>query len=235
MRIVKQNFLTQLTTLPLLFPVNCYLVTDGDSLTLVDAGLPMSSSKILQNIAAIGLPLRHIILTHAHGDHIGALKNVTEAHPEALVMISARELQLLKDPTPRAFEAQKPINGSYPKTFPVRVDKTIQEGDMIGSLSVIDTPGHTPGSISLFDNRTQAIIVGDLLQTQGGLAIAGDTRPLFPFPTMGTWDLETGIASTEKIMRHQPKILAVGHGRMIPEPMRLLEKVVERAKRRLHS
>ncbi|MBC1499868.1 MBL fold metallo-hydrolase [Listeria weihenstephanensis] len=234
MRNVSQNYITQITTLPFLFPVNCYLITDGDSLTLIDAGLPMSAKKILWNIAMIGLPLRYIVLTHAHGDHIGALQAITKAHPDAQVMLSARELQLLKNPEPYAFEAQKPTKGSYPKAFPVKVTKTIGEGDMVGSLSVIETPGHTPGSISFFDNRTKAIIVGDLLQTKGGLAIAGDTRPLFPFPTMGTWDLETGIASTEKIMLHNPSILAVGHGQMIPEPMPLLEKVVTRAKNKLN-
>ncbi|MBC6310742.1 MBL fold metallo-hydrolase [Listeria sp. FSL L7-1582] len=234
MNTVTRNNITQLTTLPFLFPVNCYLVTDGDFLTLIDTALPMSANKILKHIAATGLPLRYIILTHAHGDHIGSLQTIAEAHPDAQIMISNRELQLIKNPATYAFEAQKPIKGSYPKTFPVKVGKKIVEGDMIGSLSVIETPGHTPGSISFFDNRTRAVIVGDLLQTQGGIAVAGDTRPFFPFPTMGTWDLETGIASTEKIMLHDPSILAVGHGKMILNPMPLLEKALARAKKRLN-
>nr|WP_234405381.1 hypothetical protein [Listeria weihenstephanensis] len=45
MRNVSQNYITQITTLPFLFPVNCYLITDGDSLTLIDAGLPMSAKR----------------------------------------------------------------------------------------------------------------------------------------------------------------------------------------------
>ncbi|WP_430536164.1 MBL fold metallo-hydrolase [Listeria rocourtiae] len=233
MRAMTQNNLTQLTTLPYLFPVNCYLVTDGDFLTLIDTALPMSANKIIQHIAATGLPLRYIILSHAHGDHIGSIQAIIEAYPDAEVMISDRELQLIKRPETYAFEAQKPIKGSYPKVFPVKVTKTIGEGDMIGSLSVIETPGHTPGSISFLDNRTRAIMVGDLIQTQGGIAIAGDTRPLFPFPTMGTWDLETGIASTEKILSHHPSLLAVGHGRMVPEPMLALEQALTRAKKKI--
>ncbi|MBC2103928.1 MBL fold metallo-hydrolase [Listeria booriae] len=233
MKQMTQNFLTQLTTLPALFPVNYYLVQEKDGLTLIDTGLSMSRTNILQNIAAIGLPLHSIVLTHAHGDHIGSLKAVKDAHPDAQICISARELELLKNPEPYAFEAQKPIKGSYPEKLPVNVDKVLQEGDMVGSLSVLETPGHTPGSISLFDNRSKIMIVGDTLQTRGGLAVAGDTRPLFPFPTMGTWDLETGIASAQKILQYRPSALAPGHGRILPDPLPSLEKVIERAKRKI--
>lgn len=47
-----------------------------------------------------------------------------------------------------AFEAQKPLKGSYSDRLPVRIDQILKDGDMVGSLLIIDTPGHTPGSIS---------------------------------------------------------------------------------------
>lgn len=56
-----------------IFPVNCYLVEEESELTLVDAALPFSVKGILKAAESIGKPITRIVLTHAHGDHIGAL------------------------------------------------------------------------------------------------------------------------------------------------------------------
>ena len=53
--------------------VNVYLVGEDDGLTLVDTALPRSSKAILQAAGDLGAPIRRILLTHAHGDHVGSL------------------------------------------------------------------------------------------------------------------------------------------------------------------
>lgn len=73
MRIVRKHTIFQLTFLPRLFPVNCYLVDEPDGLTLIDAALPYSAKGILKAAETIGKPITRILLTHAHQDHVGPL------------------------------------------------------------------------------------------------------------------------------------------------------------------
>ena len=97
--------------------VNCYLVREDDGLTLVDTMLPRSAKQILAAVANIGVPVTRIVLTHAHGDHIGSLDELHAALPDAEVIISTRDARLLaKD---KSLDPGEPGNGavtrgSYP-------------------------------------------------------------------------------------------------------------------------
>ncbi len=53
--------------------VNCYLVREADGLSLIDTGLPGSANDILAAARKIGEPIRRIVLTHAHLDHVGSV------------------------------------------------------------------------------------------------------------------------------------------------------------------
>lgn len=64
-------------------------------------------------------------------------------------------------------ENQIPIKGGVPKKLKTRANILLKEGDLVGSLAVIESPGHTPGSISFYDTRSHALIAGDALQTRG--------------------------------------------------------------------
>ncbi|WP_099224355.1 MBL fold metallo-hydrolase [Listeria costaricensis] len=231
MKIVRQQKLWQLTTFPLFFPINAYLIPEDDRLTLIDTGIGRSGKGIVEEIKKTGANLTHIILTHGHSDHVGGLKEILLAFPDAEVAISKREVKLFKQKDLFAFEAQQPVRGSFPKMgLPVRPDRLLKDGDMIGSLIVIETPGHTPGSISLYDERNGHLFVGDLLQTRGGLTICGVPNWRFPFPKMGSWDLETSIASVQKILSYQPTLLATGHGRLLDNPETALLDALDQAR-----
>lgn len=91
MRILREQFLTQLTFLPRMFPVNCYLVEEEKELTLVDAALPYSMRGILQAAKEMGKPITRILLTHAHNDHVGALDALKAELPDVPVHISHRD------------------------------------------------------------------------------------------------------------------------------------------------
>lgn len=227
MRIIKNGYLYQLTFMPNLFPVNCYLVEDEDSLTLIDAALPYSAKGILSSAEKIGKPISQIILTHAHGDHVGALDELKEKLPNVPVYISKRDSRLMEgDLSLDDHEEQTPIKGDVPKKLKTRATYLLEDGDTVGSLIAIETPGHTPGSMSYFDKRNNAIIAGDALQSRGGIAVAGDLKPLFPFPAFGTWSKKTALESAKKIASLKPEILAVGHGEMIKSPVKEIEKAI---------
>ncbi|MDF2837432.1 MAG: fold metallo-hydrolase, partial [Paenibacillus sp.] len=139
MRVIKGNKFAQLTYLPNVFPVNCYLVEEEDGLTLVDAALPNNAKAILQAAAEWGKAIKRILLTHGHNDHVGALDAIKEQHPDIQVYISARDALLLAgDVTLRAEEQGIPIRGGVPKTIKTKPDVLLKDGDRVGSLLAID-------------------------------------------------------------------------------------------------
>ncbi|MGV2686127.1 MBL fold metallo-hydrolase, partial [Clostridium perfringens] len=96
MLITTIEHVTQISFLPRLFPVNVYLVEENDGVTLIDTGMSFSQKGILQAASAIGKPITRIVLTHAHGDHVGALDGLKKELPNASVYISRRDALLLK-------------------------------------------------------------------------------------------------------------------------------------------
>jgi glyoxylase-like metal-dependent hydrolase (beta-lactamase superfamily II) len=234
MKISRSETIYQMTFLTNFFPVNCYLVEEEDTLTLIDAALPFSAKGILEAAKKIGKPITRIVLTHAHDDHVGALDRLKAALPQADVLISARDARLMEgDRSLDEGEAYTPIKGGVPKSLKTRANILLQDGDRIGSLLSIATPGHTPGSFSFLDTRNHALIAGDAFQTRGGMAVAGQVQPLFPFPAFGTWSKEISVKSAIKIRDYSPAVLAVGHGKMLFDPQLQIELAIQRAENKL--
>ncbi len=218
------NNLFQLTHLGAL---NCYLVREDDGFTLIDTAWPSGQAQaIMQEARKLGLPIVRIVLTHAHIDHVGTLDALHEALPNAQVAISERDARFLSgDKSLDPSEPQVPLRGGYPvcKTKPALL---LHEGDRIGSLEVIATPGHTPGQLAFLDTRDLAVIVGDAFQTLGGVAVAGTVELLFPLPALATWHKGLALESARKLLALQPSLLAVGHGRVLSNPQPVMQRAI---------
>jgi len=126
------------------FQSNCYIIGDektGKGL-IIDPGA--ESEKILNKCREHNLDIEYILLTHGHGDHIGAVVDV-KAETGAKVCISRKDEYLIKGETKRLIPILRNI-----KLFDA--DMFIDAGDTIkvGTLEVevLDTPGHTPGGLS---------------------------------------------------------------------------------------
>lgn len=207
---------------------------EEEGLTLIDAALPYSSKGILMVAESIGKPITKIVLTHAHEDHLGALDSIKKVLLDVPVYISVRDNRLMNgDLSLDSHENQIPIKGGVPKKLKTRANILLKEGDLVGSLAVIESPGHTPGSISFYDTRSHALIAGDALQTRGGVAVAGEIKLRFPFPAFGTWSKETALKSARKLVGYGPKLLAVGHGEMIENPVKAMEQAISNLEKKI--
>ncbi len=230
MRMTKGNKFAQLTYLPNVFPVNCYLVEEEDGLTLVDAALPNNAKAILKAAKELGKPITRILLTHGHNDHVGALDAIKAQNPGIQVYISARDALLLAgDVTLTAEEQGMPIRGSVPKTIKTKPDVLLKDGDRVGSLLAIGAAGHTPGSMAFFDERTGLLLAGDAFHTKGGVSVTSHMKWSFPFPALATWNPEASLRSAKRLAGLKPAILATGHGNLVAQPAREMEGAIKAA------
>jgi len=200
---------------------NSYIIIDGNGITIVDTGMPKSHKKILNYIDSIGHrpeDVKQIVLTHAHIDHVGSalkLKQVTKAK----VMIHEDDAPYVTG------EKEFQVNGgflmkmfsSFMKFETFSPDIMLKENDKIGDFLVIHVPGHTPGSISLYNEKNGVMFVGDLLRFMNG-NIQGP-------PEQFTLDMNLAKKSIEKILNYDFKIMLSGHGDPLKENAR--EKVKE--------
>src|ERR1700753_1062823 len=133
--------------------MNCYLIREDDGFTLIDTTVGGQEQSIMREAKKLDAPIVRIVLTHAHVDHVGSLDALHNALPNVPVAISERDARFLAgDKSLDAAEPQTILRGGYPicQTKPTVL---LHEGDRIGSLEVIATPGHTPGHLAFLDTR----------------------------------------------------------------------------------
>jgi glyoxylase-like metal-dependent hydrolase (beta-lactamase superfamily II) len=209
--------------------VNAYLVEEEDGLTLVDTAIPGSAKAIRAAAEKLGRPIVRIALTHAHGDHVGSLDALAGALPDVEVVISERDARLLaKNKTTDPGEPpEAKMRGSYPgaRTRPTR---TLSEGDRVGSLEVVASPGHTPGHVAFLDTRDRTLIAGDAFSTLGGVATTAKPYLRFPLPGLATWDGPTAMETAQALRVLDPARLAPGHGRVVEAPGAAMDRAIAR-------
>lgn len=212
---------------------NSFLVREDDGLTVVDTNMSGTGKDILQAAEAIGLPINRITLTHAHADHAGSLDEITAQLPDVELSFTARTAESLQGSvTLLAGEPQAKIRGSF-VTRDARASRLIAPDDKVGSLRVLSAPGHTPDHVAFYDERDGTLIAGDAFQTKGGIAVAGITRWLFPFPGLAAWHLPTALESAIALRALDPARIAVGHGNALDRPAAQMDKAIEEAQRRV--
>ena len=145
------------------FSENTYLIyNDEKEAFLIDPGnMPDAETQVLEDfIKSQGLKIRNILLTHAHIDHIIGLQWAFDEF-KVPVLVHADELEILEK---APFTAKN--YGFFFPAFKGEINH-IKGGDqlMLGldTFSILDVPGHSPGSVAFYNKDNEFVISGDAL------------------------------------------------------------------------
>ena len=136
---------------PVTADVHCFLVPHESGVLLVDTGPPGSQTALTDGLTHIGAgwsDVTDVVLTHAHFDHTAGLPQVLTLAPATRVWAGAEDI-------PAVDAGERPV-------------VALKDGDRLRTLTVLTTPGHTPGHLSLLDEAASLLLVGDLVGALDG-------------------------------------------------------------------
>ncbi|MBW7476577.1 MBL fold metallo-hydrolase [Paenibacillus oenotherae] len=193
----------------LLIPVHVWLVKEADGVVLVDAGISSMTKGILSAIEKLGLgPLKAIVLTHGHSDHVGAVKGILR-HTTVPVYAHRIEMPYMegKLPYPRRKKAAQSVAAGLAVPLPQSAS-----GELLpfGSLQPYLTPGHSPGHVVYYHEKDGVLLAGDLFTSKRGKL----NRPM----PMFTADMAEALRSSAIVRKLRPKRLEVCHGSSVMNP-----------------
>ena len=148
-----------------------------DGIHIIDTGVAGSDLLVSDYLKSIGRDIsevKTILLTHAHPDHIGGAAAIRAAS-NATVFASAPEKPWIEDIDTQF--AERPIPNFYTLLdASTEVDRVVAEGDVIAledglTINVIDTRGHSAGSVSYLWVEQGALFTGDAIPVVGDIPI----------------------------------------------------------------
>lgn len=190
--------------------INAYLIDD----VLVDAGTPAAARRILRQLRdrQVGA---HVV-THAHPDHFGSSHAVCEALGLPL-WTGLRDAEAIETATPVVGPGRIPALMSRTKMPPSHpVDRRLVEGDTVGSFTVLDVPGHSPGHIALWREADRTLLCGDVF-----FRLPRVSQP-WKFLTV---DVQRNYESMRRLAELRPALTLFGHGPPLRDPNRLARVV----------
>ncbi len=142
--------------------VNSYVVTDEETRKTFIVDLGGHNADMVNYIKDNGLALEYIILTHAHGDHMGGVDSILEEFPDTKIVACIHDKALLEDAN---LNMSTMVYG-YPVAF--SADRYVTDGETmkVGELELkfLHTPGHTPGGMCILAENV--LFSGDTLFEQ---------------------------------------------------------------------
>ena len=199
------------------------IVDDGKGLIVVDTLYDADGQLFLDEIARMGrspADISHILLTHAHRGHLGGLARLKDlsgapvySHAwEADIVAGERPIQALDkwnmDPMvtwPLVFFGSLTLRFNRHEGRPV--DVLLEDGDRVGPLEAVYTPGHTPGHLAFYWRERRALFTGDTFVTWPEVC---------PGWSNTTLNEKQAWQSLQRLAEMEVALVAPGHG----EPIR---------------
>lgn len=201
-----------------------YLVKGASKYVLIDPGLPGGMEHLRTCLAAVGLEpedIHLVVLTHEHMDHVACTPFFSPTAVVAAHALAANKIALQDDfvMMNRAFDLE---------THPFRVDLcfegecTLELGDY--RLRVMHTPGHSSGSICLYEPDHRLLFTGDTVMAAGVMG-----------GIFGSGNISDYIATLRRLSALRVDEFYPGHGRLSSDPPADLELALERSISLLHD
>ena len=158
---------------------NIYLI-EGEELILIDTGMPDDGDVVLEVLKELGYQnkdIKYIMITHAHMDHVGSLAALKRA-TGAKIVASEKEKDFIEGKKMLCSMKREGFGGKVFKIilfmlekFAVRYEPVIldfpfdgtEEKEIVKGIKIINTPGHSIGSLSYFYPGKNAVFTGDAL------------------------------------------------------------------------
>lgn len=171
--------------------VSAYFLYRNGEAALVDTGVSGSDPAIEATLTEIGLgwdDVGHVIVTHKHPDHQGSLQGVLSLASNARWYAGAGDIDAINANT----------EGSV-----------VADGESVFDLRIVETPGHTPGHISVLDPAAGILVAGDALNGADGGVVGAN--PDF------SEDMQMANASIERLAAFDYEVVLFGHGEPVLE------------------
>lgn len=216
--------------------VGSYLLVSENELVVIDPGPETMLEALLAAIRQAGFDpgeVTHLLATHVHLDHAGAVGSLLAYMPKATVYAHSKGAPHLLDTTKVVASATRiygeRMNELWGKIEPVPAErlKVIEGGDVLTMagrrLEVHYTPGHAVHHVIFFDVHSGELFAGDV----AGVRLPGIdyVRPPTPPPDL---DIEAWSSSIDLLKRLRPDVLYLGHFGPTRTPIPHLERLRER-------
>lgn len=225
------------------------LIWDNDNVILIDTGIPGNLETIKNQMETAGVSfarLNVIIATQQDIDHVACIKGILSEKPEVMVLaheadkpyiqgdrkvkrLNTKFMERIKD-LPE--DEQRKIVDMFENSN-VKVNNTVRDGEVLpycGGITVIHTPGHTPGHICLYHQRSKTLIAGDALNILHGQLVGPNEDPMIEDGV----NADDAINALKKLTGYDIKNIITYHGGLFNDsPNEKIKEVIR--DRKLYS